>query len=146
MEKIILFLTVLCCALSSCTKEKTDYEAEIDTIVPERIEFKEVTNFKSGSYTIHIEALGGQLYKGYNQIRLKIEAPDQPAPSTVTLLPILTDSQGKISSCPHRYEQSYQAEEGYFEGYVVFTEESRNTSHWDLHIGFTAAEQLHSNS
>ncbi len=141
MEKIILFLTVLCCALSSCTKDKTDYEAEIDTIVPERTEFKEVTNFKSGTYTLRLEALGGQLYKGYNQIRLKIESPAQNSPSVATLLPILTDSQGKASSCPHRYDLLYKVDEGYFEGYIVFTEESQTTALWDLHIGFTVAQQ-----
>lgn len=141
MEKTILFLTVLCCAFISCTKEKTDYEAEIDTIIPERDEFEQVTSFQNGPYTIHIEALGGHFYQGYNPIRVKVSAPGQPAVSTATLLPILSISDGQISSCPHRYELVYHAEADYFEGYAVFTHPSSATADWNLHIGLSAADQ-----
>ena len=145
MEKIILFLTVLCCALTSCTKGKTDYEAEIDAIVPELGQFEEVTSFTNGPYTVRIEALGGQLYKGYNEIRLKVQGQGQPAVSAMTLLPILTNGNQPPSSCPHSYQLVNQAHEGYFEGYVVFTDESSTTLNWNLHIGFTTGTQQHTN-
>ncbi|ERJ60005.1 hypothetical protein [Sphingobacterium paucimobilis] len=138
MEKIILFLTVLCCALTSCTKEKTDYEAEIDTIVPERSGFKEVTQFQSGAYTIRIDALGGNLYKGYNKVHVKISGQGQAPVSAATLLPIRNGGTAQAHSCPHSYQLTYNAGQGYFEGYMVFTEASDPLSRWDLHIGYTA--------
>lgn len=144
MEKIILFLTVLCCALTSCTKGKTDYEAEIDTVIPEQGKFEEVTSLKEGPYTVIIEALGGQFYKGYNKIRIKINSQGQPAASAMTFLPILTNGNDSPSSCPHSYQLVHQIQDGYFEGYVVFTQESSNVLNWNLHIGFTTGTQPHS--
>ena len=143
MEKIILFLTVLCCALTSCTKEKTDYEAEIDSIVPEQGKFEEVTSFKNGPYTVLIESLGGQLYTGYNKIRLRVKSQGQPAVTAMTLLPILTTGNEPPASCPHSYQLVHQIQDDYFEGYVVFTDESNATHSWNLHIGITTDAQLH---
>lgn len=145
MEKIILFLTVLCFALTSCTKEKTDYEAEIDSIVPERKDFKVAYTVTSGNYKVHIEALNGVLYKGYNEIRLRITAlnsGDKVQASTVTFRPILTDPQGTLGTCPHRYDLIYKPESGYFEGYAVFTDESNALTNWEITISFTVADQL----
>ena len=66
MKRLAFFLAVVCLAGMSCTKEKTDYEAEIDTTVPEHLDFKEVANIRNGNYAISIEALNGTFYKGYN--------------------------------------------------------------------------------
>lgn len=146
MEKIILFLTVLYCALTSCTKEKTDYESEIDVVVPTPGVFEEVKSFQNGPYTLHLEALNGSLYKGYNAIRLKITSQGQPSPSAATLLPIVTRDDDYTSSCPHSYHLIYKAEEGYFEGYIVFTDESTATATWDLYIGFATVDQQYSSN
>ncbi|WP_164123731.1 MULTISPECIES: hypothetical protein [Sphingobacterium] len=144
MEKITLFLTVLCFALTSCTKEKTDYQAEIDTIVPGRGDFEEVTTIQSGNYNLHLEALNGTLYKGYNAIRVKVTdrtTNNKAEVSAVTLLPILSRSQQEPSSCPHRYQLIYKPEDRYFEGYIVFTEQTLTNATWDLYINFTVALQ-----
>lgn len=146
MEKIILFLTVLCIAFTSCTKEKTDYEAEIDSIVPEQSNFKDAYIMTSGNFKIHVEALNGKLYKGYNEIRVKIDGhndEDKVNASTVTFLPIVTHPEAGVSSCPHRDKLRYNPENGYFEGYVVFTEESNKLTNWDLQLSFSTTNQAH---
>ena len=133
MKKIILFLTV-CFAVVSCTKEKTDYEAEIDTEVTEHHEFKEVYTINSGGYKISIEALNGTFYKGYNEIRLKItnsQTGAEPGATAVTFLPVMSNSNGDKTSCPHRYELVYRQDESYFSGYSVFTDESGTGRTWE---------------
>jgi hypothetical protein len=67
----IFIMSVLLMAVS-CTLDKTDYESEINTAVPENYEFKEATAVNKDGYTISIETLNGTFYQGYNEIRLKI--------------------------------------------------------------------------
>jgi len=146
MKKIILFLTVLCFVVVSCTKEKTDYEAEIDTEVTEHHEFKEVYAINSDGYKISIEALNGTFYKGYNEIRLKITGSQTGAEAdatAVTFLPIMSNANGDRTSCPHRYDLVYRQDESYFSGYSVFTDESGAERTWELYISFTIAGQTH---
>ena len=50
MKKIIFLFTILCFAVVSCTKDKTDYEAEINTVVTDYYEFKEAVSINSGNY------------------------------------------------------------------------------------------------
>src|SRR5690554_6397025 len=107
MKKILFFLTVVCFAASSCTKEKTDYEATIDAAVTEYAEFEEAARIHSGAYDIRMEALNGTLYKGYNDIRITItdsQTNEKADVSAVTFLPVKTNGDGENSSCPHRYE------------------------------------------
>lgn len=82
----------ICFAVMSCTKAKTDYEAEISTVVTEHYEFKEAASISSDGYKISIEALNGTFYKGYNEIRLKVTTQtNQPVnASAVTFLPVMT--------------------------------------------------------
>ncbi|VTR35092.1 hypothetical protein [Sphingobacterium thalpophilum] len=146
MKKSLLFLTALCLAVLSCTKEKTDYEAEIDTVVPEYHEFEEAVAIKSGGYSISIEALNGTFYKGYNEIRLKItdmQTKEKANASAVTFLPIMTNAEGDQISCPHRYDLDYSPDGDYFSGYSVFTDESGTDGSWELYISFTIAGQSH---
>ncbi|WP_258930442.1 hypothetical protein [Flavobacterium oreochromis] len=63
---------VLIYTMTSCTLEKTDYEAEIATVVTEYATFKEVTSLKIGNYDVCVEALNGTFYKGYNEIHIKV--------------------------------------------------------------------------
>jgi|ADGO01.1.fsa_nt_gi hypothetical protein len=65
-------IATLLAVTTSCTLDKTYFEAEINRDVTEYFEFKEVTSFNSGNYKISIEALNGTFYKGYNEIRLTI--------------------------------------------------------------------------
>lgn len=144
MKKLLFFLTAVCLALVSCTKEKTDYEAEIGTIVTEHHEFKEVVAIRSGDYDISIEALNGTFYKGYNEIRIKItnsQNNEKTNASGATFLPIGTNADGDNLSCPHLYNLVYRPDVGYFSGYSVFTDESAGS--WDLYISFAIAGQTY---
>lgn len=146
MKKILFFLTAVCFAVLSCTKEKTDYEAEIGTVVTEYDEFKEAVAIHSGSYDISIEALNGTFYKGYNEIRLKItnsQTNENADASAVTFLPIRTNTDGNNVSCPHRYDLVYRPEDNCFSGYSVFTGESNADGSWELYVSFTIAGQTH---
>lgn len=139
---IAIFLAVT----SSCTLDKTDFEAEINRDVTEYIEFKEVTSFNSDNYKISIEALNGTFYKGYNEIRLTINNTQTNQAlnnSEVTFLPILTDSDNIKTSCPHRDHLVYNAEEQFYSGYVVFTSISNPMENWNLYISFTDNSQTH---
>lgn len=139
-------IATLLAVTTSCTLDKTDFEAEINRDVTEYFEFKEVTSFNSGNYKISIEALNGTFYKGYNEIRLTILNTQTNLTlnnSEVTFLPILTDSDNIKTSCPHRYHLVYNAEEQFYSGYVVFTSISNPMENWDLYISFTDSNQTH---
>src|SRR5690554_6757570 len=146
MKKMIFFLTAVCFAVVSCTKEKTDYEAEIDTIVTEHNEFKEAATINSEGYKISIEALDGTFFKGYNEIRLKITnypTNEHVNASAVTFLPMMTHVDGSNISCPHQHDLEYRNDGKYFSGYSVFTGESNANRSWELYISFTVAGQTY---
>jgi hypothetical protein len=143
LQGIVMVVFVV---LTACTVEKTDYEAELSTDTTEYIEFEEVTTTTSGDYTISIEALNGTLYKGYNEIHLKIsnsETLTNLEDVAVTFLPIQTDANGNKSSCPHQYNLEYDATEGYYLGYVVLTSESDSTVSWQAYIDFQESSQTY---
>ncbi|RAV30576.1 hypothetical protein [Sinomicrobium soli] len=136
MQKTRVFVIAACCAVMSCTVDKADYEAETGHSDTDHYEFKEVTALQSENHTISIEALNGLLYKGYNEIRLKIDGGGNTTNiSEVSFLPIMTTAEEEVS-CPHRYLLEYN-DEGYFSGYAVFTHES-SQGNWELYIGFSA--------
>ena len=146
--KIFNFLLAAICfaVITSCTLDKTDFEAETNRDVTEYFEFKEVTSFDSGNYKISIEALNGTFYKGYNEIRVKISnnQTNQPLNSSeITFLPILSDSNNEKISCPHRYNLGYEAEGNYYRGYVVFTSIGNELESWQLYLSFTDNNQTH---
>lgn len=141
-----LVIATLFAVTTSCTLDKTDFEAEINRDVTEYFEFEEVTSFNSGNYKISIEALNGTFYKGYNEIHLTIintQTNQVLNSSEVTFLPIHTDSDNNKTSCPQRYHLIYNAEEQFYSGYVVFTSISNPTENWNLYISFTDNNQLH---
>lgn len=145
MHKTVI-LSVLWCMLMSCTIEKTDYEAEIDNAVTEYHEFKEVAAIDNGDYTISVEALNGTFYQGYNEIRLTItdkRTHKNALASSVTYLPVLTATNGDITSCPHQHDLTYKSDGDYYPGYSVFADESNPDKRWDLYIGFTVEGQSH---
>lgn len=139
MKQLHFIVIAIFVVITSCTLDKTDYELELNVDTTEFVEFEEVTSVISGDYSISIEALNGTLYKGYNEIHLKIsntltnqflEGLD------VTFLPIMTDANGNKSSSPHQYQLEYDATEAYYVGYAVFTSESDSTVDWQLFIDF----------
>lgn len=142
----LLVIAIILAVTTSCTLDKTDFEAEINRDVNEYFEFKEVTSLNSGNYKIIIETLNGTFYKGYNEIRLTIvntHANQVLNSSKVTFLPILTDSDNNKTSCPHSYHLVYNSEEQYYSGYVVFTTISNPMENWGLYISFTDTNQIH---
>ncbi|MEG0915750.1 MAG: hypothetical protein RSF68_01910 [Myroides sp.] len=147
MKIFNLLLAAICFAVvTSCTLDKTDFEAETDRDVTEYFEFKEVKSFDSGNYKVSIEALNGTFYKGYNEVRLKITDTKTNLAfnsSEVTFLPILTDSDNNKTSCPHRYNLQYKAEGNYYQGYVVFTSISSELEKWEVFMSFTDDSQIH---
>ncbi len=146
MNKILIFLTVACFAVVSCTKDKTDYEAEIDTIVTEYDEFKEAVVLHSGGYQVNIEALNSTFYKGYNEIRVKVmngQTDVSANISAITFLPIRTDADESKASCPHRRDLVYRTDGNYFSGYSVFTGESNTDGSWEVYVNFSVAGQAY---
>lgn len=133
-------------AITSCTIDKTDYEAEIGSQVPEYYEFKEAVSFTSGNYKISIDALNGTFYNGYNELHLNVtntQTNQNVSISEVTFLPIMTNADGSKSSCPHEYNTVYDATNKYYPGYSVFTGESTTTASWKLYVSFIADNQKH---
>ncbi|MBF7093018.1 hypothetical protein IUY40_15910 [Flavobacterium sp. ALJ2] len=144
MKSFKFLVIALFCVITSCTIDKTDYEAETSAEVPEYYEFKEAVSFTSGIYKISIEALNGVFYKGYNELHFKIvntQTNENISSSEVTFLPILSSTDGKKTSCPHEYNLQYDATNKYFTGYSVFTRESTIGDSWKLYVSFTSDNQ-----
>ncbi|AZB35051.1 hypothetical protein [Chryseobacterium bernardetii] len=134
----IFIMSVLLMAVS-CTLDKTDYESEINTAVPENYEFKEATAVNKDGYTISIETLNGTFYQGYNEIRLKItntQTNEHINASGFTFLPVMTKADGSKTSCPYQYTPDYKPDGKYYSGYSVFTDKSNTTTNWKLYLSF----------
>ncbi len=145
--KFFNFMVIaLCFAVTSCTLDKTDFEAEINRDVTEYFEFKEAVSLNASGYKLSIEALNGTFYKGYNEIRLKIVNPQTNQPvinSEATFLPIMSDFEENRNSCPHRYNLVYNPDGQYYSGYSVFTNESNPMELWEVYISFTDNNQTY---
>ena len=144
IKTIVFYVAITCVFLGSCTKGKTNYEAERGEVVEEGVEFKEVTNFVSAGYTISIEALNGVLYRGYNDIRVRIKNTQMNTPakvSAVTFLPVQTTVTGLKRSCPNQYNLSYKSDDKHFSGSTVFTSESGVEGSWEINVNFTVGSQ-----
>src|SRR5690606_9251338 len=140
----LFVIATLLAVTTSCTLDKTDFEAEINRDVTEYFEFEEAVSLNTNGYKISIEALNGTFYKGYNEIRLKIintQTNQEISNSEITFLPILSDLDDNKTSCPHRYNLVYNSEEQYYSGYAVFTSESNPMEVWGVHISFTNNNQ-----
>ncbi|KOS08399.1 hypothetical protein AM493_17185 [Flavobacterium akiainvivens] len=138
MKFYYCLVTAMLFAVTSCTLDKTDYEAETGAEIPEHYEFEEAASINNGIYTISIETLNGTFYKGYNQVHVTATNTQTNEPLSteeITFLPVKADASGNAMSCPHKYNLAYDAENAYYSGYVVFTEVSNNTTSWKLYLG-----------
>ncbi|WP_179319548.1 hypothetical protein [Winogradskyella helgolandensis] len=147
MKKFMLFAATLYVVVTSCTLDKTDYEADINTVVTEHFDYENVVSITEGNYQINITALNGTLYKGYNEIRLNItntQTNESLSTSEITFLPILTNYNGNTNSCPHQYNLEYNAEDDYYSGYSVFTSETNDSEDWKFYLSFTDNGQTYS--
>lgn len=146
MKRSILFLAWIYFTISSCTKEKTDYEAEIATVVPENTGFKETTSLNSDHYTVSIESLNGTLYKGYNEIHVKFKdntTGKSIIPDNASFLPIAQIKGGNLATCPHQYDVKFLSDSNYFSGYSVFSSTSDDASIWTLYLRFTIGNKVY---
>jgi len=136
---------MVCITVISCTKAKTDYEAELHPVAPDEAVFKEVISIKDAGYEISIETLNGIFYKGYNEIRLTVtnaETKKRLSSGEVSFLPLLTDINGDNFSCPHRYELKYNSAEENYTGYSVFTEITDEKNNWNLYLKITDSGKI----
>ncbi|AJH15101.1 hypothetical protein [Myroides profundi] len=141
--RILTWIVVLFLFTTACTIDKTDYESESNITNPEHNEFKEVVSIQKDNYTISLEALNGHLYKGYNEVRLKItDATTKQVVENakVTFLPIYTTAEGKIESCPNLYDMVYDKGEKVYKGFSVFTQENTQGD-WKVEIIFKDKNQ-----
>lgn len=125
--RIFIWIVAMFMLTTACTIDKIDFESENNTVVPDDYEFKEVVSIDKGSYHIRVEALHGKLYKGYNEIRLRITEATTQAPiqeGKVTFLPVLTTSEGNKETCPNQYALMYDKAEEVYKGFSVFTQEN----------------------
>lgn len=130
----------------SCTLDKTNYEDEINTAVPEHYEFREVAAVNKDDYKISIEALNGTLYQGYNEIRLKItntQTNQNTNVSNMTFLPVMTNADGSKTSCPHQYMLDYNVAGQYYAGYSVFTDKSNSKLSWKIYMSFMVNQKMY---
>lgn len=144
MKSFKILVLALFGVITSCTIDKTDYEAEMGSQVPENYEFKEAVSFSNSTFKISIEVLNGTFYKGYNELHLKItntQTNQNVSTSEVTFLPIKSSTNGSKTSCPHEYKLQYDNSNKYFAGYSVFTSESETADSWKLYVSFTADNQ-----
>lgn len=142
MKRLMIVFAVVCIIVTSCTKAKTDYEAEISPVTPDEAVFKEVISIKDAGYEISIEALNGIFYKGYNEIRLTItnaQTKKKMSTGEVSFLPVLTDVNGDKFSCPHLYKLNYNSTEGIYSGYTVFTDITDEKNNWNLYLQIVEA-------
>ncbi|EHO09297.1 hypothetical protein HX057_15160 [Myroides odoratimimus] len=141
--RILTWIVVLFLFTTACTIDKTDYESESNITNPEHNEFKEVVSIQKDNYTISLEALNGHLYKGYNEVRLKITdvtTKQVVENAKVTFLPIYTTTEGKIESCPNQYDMVYDKGEKVYKGFSVFTQENTQGD-WKVEITFKDKNQ-----
>lgn len=127
---------LICVVVTSCTLDKTDYEAELNTAIPEAYEFEEMLALDVEGYHISLEALNGTLYKGYNEVHgvvSHIASNENISNAEVYFLPIRANAS-EVYSCPHQYQFNYQNAANYFSSYVVFDEESGVNGSWQLYF------------
>ncbi|AZA92043.1 Uncharacterised protein [Chryseobacterium nakagawai] len=146
MKMYQLFVMSVLLMVVSCTLDKTDYENETNTTVPELYEFKEATAINKDHYKISIETLNGTFYQGYNEIRVKVintQTNENINASEVTFLPIMTKGDGSKTSCPYQYILSYKPDGKYYLGYSVFTDKSNALANWSFYLSFTVNQKIY---
>ncbi|WP_412850338.1 hypothetical protein ACL0VS_11080 [Chryseobacterium sp. PMSZPI] len=146
MKMYNFFVMSLLLMVVSCTLDKTNYEDEINTAVPEHYEFREVAAVNKDDYKISIEALNGTLYQGYNEIRLKItntQTNQNTNVSNMTFLPVMTNADGSKTSCPHQYMLDYNVAGQYYAGYSVFTDKSNSKLSWKIYMSFMVNQKMY---
>jgi len=124
--KTFIYLVIACFILTACTLDKTNYEAETNTVVPDNQAFKEVFSVENDAYILRVEALEGNLYQGYNEVRVHVldsHTKQVIEDAKVSVLPLHLVEGEKEDSCPHSPAWVYQPQDKYYSGYCVFTQE-----------------------
>lgn len=144
MTRLKIFFAVLFIAVTSCSKDKTNYD--IDTDIPDKPEFSEATVLTATGYKISIETFNGSFYRGYNEVRLTVsdlKTGLKASLDELTLTPIMKGIDNVEDSCPHHLELVREGDKVYYSGYIVFTEESKEEEAvWKLHLSFKSNGEL----
>lgn len=128
----LLYITLLLIFIG-CTREKTPYGIELD--LQEIGELKEVAVINKDGLKISLLAGDGKLYKGYNEISIRVQdaqTNEDLSINQLRFLPIM-EMNGK-HSCPH--SETLTKKDQLYSGYSVFTMPTNTDGHWVAHISF----------
>lgn len=148
MKKLIFLMSILGFVLISCTKEKTDYNLDIEKPIVENSGFQEVAVMTEGKFKIRLSAPNGRVSVGYNNLQLTVESSSTGEivrPTEIIFLPIYEEEQSPLNSCPHLEKwtlKDSQGEDGY-EGYVVFPRLTSSSTYVYLYFSFYENDILH---
>ena len=148
MKKLIFLMSILGFVLISCTKEKTDYNLDIEKPIVENSGFQEVAVMTEGKFKIRLSAPNGRVSVGYNNLQLTVESSSTGEivrPTEIIFLPIYEEEQSPLNSCPHLEKwtlKDSQGEDGY-EGYVVFPRLTSSSINVYLYFSFKDEDILH---
>ncbi|MFZ4261570.1 hypothetical protein ACFRAE_05980 [Sphingobacterium sp. HJSM2_6] len=145
MNRIFILFSCILTITFSCTKEKTNYEAERSKEIPSETTFS--TLFKSNleGYEIEILSIQAKLQQGYNEIRVKIKSNQTHQPiqaDAVHMLPVLTQAANRFKSAPHSKELTFNSTDKSHDGYVVFTQLSTDDQFWELLLQIRVGQQI----
>ncbi len=146
MKNIFFFLLTIAFAMASCTKDKTDYEAELETTTPKNQEFKEAIIIQDEHLSVVVETLNGKFYKGYNEIHVEIldlTKGERVEAEAVTIFPLLIQEGRGLTACPHSERFEFDAEKKHYQGFSIFAAESTSNTKGELFINVMIKGQKH---
>ena len=142
----MLFLFVLCHVLFSCTKEKTNYNKELEPGDISNQEVKVAYKLNIGDYEVSIKTRSGKLHLGYNKIYIELtnRFTGERAPlDAFQFSAVMNHSSGQKAAAPYRFDLGEQVEEGPYAGYVVFPDQSSADVAWTLYMQISIYDQTY---
>lgn len=136
----LVIAVLLGMVITCCTLEKTDYEAELASQLPEESVFEEALTIEHQAYSINLETLGGKFYNGFNEIHFIITntvTNEEKKNAEVKMIPIRNDGNGEAKSCPHSDVISFDGVNEYYTGYAVFDVVSDANNNWEIYLEIT---------
>ncbi len=135
MYRLLILLSAVFILLHSCTKEKTDYEAERSKEIPTDSNYSSVFKKNLEGFEIELFSLNGKLVQGYNELKVNVKSLSNNQliqADAVQLLPVLSLANNPYQSAPHTKELKFNISDNSHDGYIVFTELSTAQKAWEL--------------